>query len=164
MVKLGHTDLTTFGIGTELYERGWRGVVRQLLAAGLLDVEGDYGMLGLTEASGTVLRGERQLAMRTEPERRKTRSSSGGGKSAKATADLTGAEAELFEQLRAWRAATAKEQGVPAYVVFHDATLRAIATAAPTTIVALGKISGVGAAKLDRYGPGVLETVAAATS
>ncbi|MGX5693504.1 DNA helicase RecQ [Dermacoccus abyssi] len=164
VVKLGHTDLTTFGIGTELEERGWRGVVRQLLAAGLLDVEGDYGMLGLTEASGTVLRGERQLAMRTEPERRKTRSSSGGGKSAKATADLTGAEAELFEQLRAWRAATAKEQGVPAYVVFHDATLRAIATAAPTTIVALGKISGVGAAKLDRYGPGVLETVAAATS
>ena len=164
VVKLGHTDLTTFGIGTELEERGWRGVVRQLLAAGLLDVEGDYGMLGLTEASGTVLRGERQLAMRTEQERRKTRSSSGGGKSAKATADLTGAEAELFEQLRAWRAATAKEQGVPAYVVFHDATLRAIATAAPTTIVALGKISGVGAAKLDRYGPGVLETVAAATS
>ena len=164
VVKLGHTDLTTFGIGTELEERGWRGVVRQLLAEGLLDVEGDYGMLGLTEASGTVLRGERQLAMRTEPERRKTRSSSGGGKSAKATADLTGAEAELFEQLRAWRAATAKEQGVPAYVVFHDATLRAIATAAPTTIVALGKISGVGAAKLDRYGPGVLETVAAATS
>ncbi|MBZ4498857.1 DNA helicase RecQ [Dermacoccus sp. 147Ba] len=164
VVKLGHTDLTTFAIGTELEERGWRGVVRQLLAAGLLDVEGDYGMLGLTEASGTVLRGERQLAMRTEPERRKTRSSSGGGKSAKATADLTGAEAELFEQLRAWRAATAKEQGVPAYVVFHDATLRAIATAAPTTIVALGKISGVGAAKLDRYGPGVLETVAAATS
>lgn len=164
VVKLGHTDLTTFGIGTELEERGWRGVVRQLLAAGLLDVEGDYGMLGLTEASGTVLRGERQLAMRTEPERRKTRSSSGGGKSAKATADLTGAEAELFEQLRAWRAATAKEQDVPAYVVFHDATLRAIATAAPTTIVALGKISGVGAAKLDRYGPGVLETVAAATS
>jgi ATP-dependent DNA helicase RecQ len=164
VVKLGHTDLTTFGIGTELEERGWRGVIRQLLAAGLLDVEGEYGMLGLTEASGTVLRGERQLAMRTEPERRKTRSSSGGGKSAKATADLTGAEAELFEQLRAWRAATAKEQGVPAYVVFHDATLRAIATAAPTTIVALGKISGVGAAKLDRYGPGVLETVAAATS
>nr|WP_322613795.1 DNA helicase RecQ [Dermacoccus abyssi] len=164
VVKLGHTDLTTFGIGTELDERGWRGVVRQLLAAGLLDVEGDYGMLGLTEASGTVLRGERQLAMRTEPERRKTRSSSGGGKSAKATADLTGAEAELFEQLRAWRAATAKEQGVPAYVVFHDATLRGIATAAPTTIDELGRLSGVGAAKLDRYGPGVLETVAAATS
>ncbi|RHW44097.1 DNA helicase RecQ [Dermacoccus abyssi] len=162
VVKLGHTDLTTFGIGTELEERGWRGVVRQLLAAGLLDVEGDYGMLGLTEASGTVLRGERQLAMRTEPERRKTRSSSGGGKSAKATADLTGAEAELFEQLRAWRAATAKEQGVPAYVVFHDATLRAIATAAPTTIDELGRLSGVGAAKLDRYGPGVLETVASA--
>ncbi|WP_420869318.1 DNA helicase RecQ [Dermacoccus abyssi] len=162
VVKLGHTDLTTFGIGTELDERGWRGVVRQLLAAGLLDVEGDYGMLGLTEASGTVLRGERQVAMRTEPERRKTRSSSGGGKSAKAAADLTGPEAELFEQLRAWRAATAKEQGVPAYVVFHDATLRGIATAAPTTIDELGRLSGVGAAKLDRYGPGVLATVASA--
>ena len=100
--------------------------------------------------------------MRTEPERRKTRSSSGGGKSAKASADLTGPEAELFEQLRAWRAATAKEQGVPAYVVFHDATLRGIATAAPTTIDELGRLSGVGAAKLDRYGPGVLATVASA--
>ena len=69
-------------------------------------------------------------------------------------------EGELFERLRAWRAATAKEAGVPAYVVFHDATLRAIASAAPTSRSDLGGISGIGAAKLDRYGDGVLAVVA----
>ncbi|WP_174524036.1 HRDC domain-containing protein, partial [Piscicoccus intestinalis] len=74
--------------------------------------------------------------------------------------ELTGPAADLFERLRAWRAAAAKEQGVPAYVVFHDATLRAIAAAAPTTSAQLRAISGVGAAKLERYGPGVLATVA----
>lgn len=160
--SLGHADLTTFGIGTELDERGWRGVVRQLLAAGLVGVEGDYGTLGLTEASVAVLSGERQVLMRVEPERRRapTRSSGGrGGAKASVAADLTGEEAALFERLRAWRAATAKEAGVPAYVVFHDATLRAIATAAPTTTAELGTISGIGAAKLERYGEGVLAVV-----
>jgi len=163
--SLGHTDLTTFGIGTELDERGWRGVARQLLAAGLVGVEDDYGTLGLTEESGAVLRGERSVPLRQEPERERRRSSrssrsSGGRARADVTADLTPEETALFERLRAWRAATAKEAGVPAYVVFHDATLRAIATAAPTTTAELGAISGIGAAKLDRYGPGVLATVA----
>ncbi|WP_040632838.1 DNA helicase RecQ [Mobilicoccus pelagius] len=161
--SLGHTDLTTFGIGAELDERGWRGVVRQLLAAGLVGIEGDYGTLGLTEASVAVLRGERQVLMRIEPGRRRapSRSSGGrGGAKASVAADLTGEEAALFERLRAWRAATAKEAGVPAYVVFHDATLRAIVTAAPTTTADLGAISGIGAAKLERYGEGVLGVVA----
>jgi ATP-dependent DNA helicase RecQ len=66
----------------------------------------------------------------------------------------------VFEQLRAWRAATAKEQGVPAYVIFHDATLRQIATQAPSTLADLGTVSGVGEAKLARYGQQILDTLA----
>ena len=179
--QLGHTDLTTFGIGTDLTQGQWRGVVRQLLAAGLLAVEGDYGTLGLTEGSAAVLRGERTVRLRHDPapagrggrggsggSAASGSSGSGGGRSGRSDAgrrpgdpgELTGAAADLFERLRAWRAAAAKEQGVPAYVVFHDATLRAITAAAPTTSTQLSAISGVGAAKLERYGPGVLATVA----
>ena len=68
--------------------------------------------------------------------------------------------APLFERLRAWRGATAKEQGVPAYVIFHDATLREIATQEPRDLAALAEISGVGETKLAKYGPGVLAAVA----
>jgi len=76
--------------------------------------------------------------------------------SASGSPELPAAAAGAFERLRAWRAATAKEQGVPAYVVFHDATLRQIATEEPATLAALGTVSGVGAAKLERYGEGLL--------
>ncbi|MDO5696918.1 MAG: DNA helicase RecQ [Dermatophilus congolensis] len=156
---LGHTDLTTFGIGTELTDAGWRGVVRQLLAAGLLSVQGEYGTLGLTEASGDVLRGERQLMLRREQHPVQGRAPK-AAKAKVAAADLSPEATETFERLRAWRGTTAKEQGVPAYVVFHDATLRAMATAAPTSLEALGSISGIGAAKLERYGEAVLEVLA----
>ena len=157
VTQFGHDDLTTFGIGTELSEVEWRGVVRQLLAAGLLAVEGDYGVLGLTPASGEVLRGERELMLRREPPTSRSRTSgSTKKKTDAAVADLDPEAAERFERLRAWRAATAKEAGVPAYVVFHDATLRAVAAQAPTSLEALGGISGIGATKLDRYGTGVL--------
>ena len=164
--QLGHTDLTTFGIGTELSEAEWRGVVRQLLAAGLLAVEGEYGTLSLTVTSGDVLRGERQLMLRREAPRSRAggRSadrarSSGGAKAAPAVADLDAEALARFEALRGWRAATAKEQGVPAYVVFHDSTLRAIAISVPTSLDELSGISGIGAAKLERYGDGVLEAL-----
>ncbi|GAB96503.1 putative ATP-dependent DNA helicase RecQ [Kineosphaera limosa NBRC 100340] len=167
--QLGHSDLSTFGIGTECSEPEWRGVVRQLLAGGLLAVQGEYGTLGLTQASGAVLRGERQIMLRRElPKARRAGGGSRAGGSSggpsgsggsKAAADLDPQSAAVFESLRAWRAATAKEQGVPAYVVFHDATLRGIAAAAPTTLDELSAISGVGAAKLERYGPGVLATL-----
>ncbi|NKY08742.1 ATP-dependent DNA helicase RecQ, partial [Cellulomonas hominis] len=83
----------------------------------------------------------------------------GAAAAAAPAAELGDDAAALFERLRAWRAATAKEQGVPAYVVFHDATLRDIATARPADLDALSGISGVGAAKLDRYGPGVIATL-----
>jgi ATP-dependent DNA helicase RecQ len=154
-----HDQLTVFGIGTELKDTEWRGVIRQLLALRLLAVEGDYGTLVLTEESGEVLGRRREVMMRREPERIRTRSS--GGSSKKAAADLPAEAAPVFERLRAWRAAVAKEQGVPAYVIFHDATLRQIATDLPTSLAELGKINGIGENKLTKYGDGVLETLAA---
>jgi ATP-dependent DNA helicase RecQ len=152
----GHDQLSTFGIGTDLSEQQWRGVVRQLLAQGLLAVQGEYGTLALNEASGPVLRREQSVPMRREAARPPRSRSS---RSTKAAVDLAPEAAPAFERLRAWRAATAKEQGVPAYVVFHDATLRQIATESPADVAALGTISGVGAAKLERYGEGILEAL-----
>ena len=152
----GHDQLSTFGIGTDLSEQQWRGVVRQLLAQGLLAVQGEYGTLALNEASGPVLRREQSVPMRREAERSARSRSS---RSTKAAVDLAPEAAPAFERLRAWRAATAKEQGVPAYVVFHDATLRQIATESPADVAALGTISGVGAAKLERYGEGILKAL-----
>ncbi|GAA1613792.1 MULTISPECIES: DNA helicase RecQ [Kribbella] len=154
-----HDQLTVFGIGTELKDTEWRGVIRQLLASRLLAVEGDYGTLVLTEDSGEVLGRRREVMMRREPERIRSKSRSSGSK--KAAVDLPPESAPVFERLRAWRGAVAKEQGVPAYVIFHDATLRQIATELPSSLAELGTISGVGENKLAKYGDGVLEALAA---
>ena len=153
-----HEQLTVFGIGTELKDTEWRGVIRQLLALRLLAVEGDYGTLVLTEESGEVLGRRREVMMRREPERVRAKSRSSSG-SKKAAADLSPEAAEIFERLRTWRASVAKEQSVPAYVIFHDATLRQIATDLPTTLTELGRISGVGENKLAMYGEGVLDAL-----
>ncbi|MET8156785.1 DNA helicase RecQ [Sphaerisporangium sp. NPDC005289] len=161
VVQHGHDSLSVFGVGTELGESEWRAVVRQLLAQGLLAVEGDYGTLVLTEASGEVLGRRREVPMRRDPER-PARAAAKAAKTAKgAPSDLPEEAVPVFERLRAWRAATAKEQGVPAYVIFHDATLREIATMMPTSLDELGKVSGVGENKLAKYGQGVLDTLAA---
>ncbi len=152
-----HDDLSVFGIGTELNEVGWRAVVRQLLAQGLLEVEGEYGTLVLTGISGEVLGGQRQVMLRREPERVAT---AGREKRKAAAADLPAAAVPVFERLREWRAATAKEQGVPAYVIFHDATLRQIAARTPTTLAELGAVSGVGENKLAKYGQQILDELA----
>jgi ATP-dependent DNA helicase RecQ len=161
VIQHDHASLTVFGIGTELRDTQWRGVVRQLLAQGLLAVEGEYGTLTLTDASAAVLRQQRQVLLRSEPER--------PPKAAKATrvrrgeqVDLPAEAAGVFEHLRAWRAGAAKEQGVPAYVIFHDATLREIAATRPASLAELGKVSGIGESKLARYGQQVLEALAAA--
>ncbi|MBV1855571.1 DNA helicase RecQ [Catellatospora tritici] len=153
-----HQELSVFGIGNDLSESEWRAVVRQLLAQGLLAVEGEYSTLVLTDASAEVLGRRRDVQMRREPERagRSGGGSSSGRKAAAAVAELPAQAAPLFEKLRAWRAATAKEQGVPAYVVFHDATLRQIATDVPTSLAELGRISGVGENKLAKYGEQIL--------
>lgn len=155
-----HNELKVFGVGTELRDIEWRGAVRQLLAQGLLAVHGEYGVLVLTESSEEVLFKGRQVALRREPERVKAAKAPRAKASRLAAADLAPADAGLFERLRAWRAATAKEQGVPAYVVFHDATLREIAARRPAGLAQLGEISGIGESKLAKYGEGVLETIA----
>lgn len=163
IVALDHTSLTVHGIGTELDERQWRGVVRQLLAQRLLAVGADgYGTLELTEASATVLKGEREVRLRHEAKPSSTRRSSSSGRRARPDdVPLDAAGEDLFERLRAWRAATAKEAGLPAYVVFHDATLREIAAVRPTSREQLAGISGLGAAKLERYGDALLGITAA---
>jgi len=164
-------ELKTFGIGLELTESQWRGVVRQLLAQGLLAVRGEYQTLAITEASGEVLRGQRPVTLRREvPQPRAARSARGSGSAGAGAAGtggagkpaaeepaLTNEQEAVFEELRAWRAATAKEQGVPAYVVFHDATLRAIAATGPSTLRELAEITGVGESKLAKYGAAILE-------
>ncbi|WBB67403.1 DNA helicase RecQ [Micromonospora sp. WMMD812] len=153
VTQFGHDSLTVFGIGEELREAEWRGVIRQLLAEGLLAVEGDYGTLVLTEASAEVLGRRRTVMMRREPERP---ASARAGRSRAAAAELPAGAAPVFERLRAWRAAAAKEQGVPAYVIFHDATLRQIATDAPASLAELSRVSGVGENKLAKYGDQIL--------
>ena len=154
-----HDQLSTFGIGADLSDVEWRGVVRQLLARGILQVGGAYNTLQLTDGSAEVLKGDRKVMLRKDPERTRTRKSS---RSSAPPVDLPAAAAPIFERLRAWRGATAKEQGVPAYVIFHDATLRAIATLAPASLAALGTVNGVGENKLAKYGQGVLAAVAGA--
>ncbi|MEU5665168.1 DNA helicase RecQ [Streptomyces longwoodensis] len=164
VIQFDHDQLSVFGIGQELSEAEWRGVVRQLLAQGLLAVEGDYGTLVLTEASGSVLRREREVPLRKEPKRPTTAKSGSSGrgdrKAKTAAAELPESLLPAFEALRAWRAEQAREQGVPAYVIFHDATLREIVTAWPTSVAQLGGISGVGEKKLVTYGEGVIEVLA----
>jgi len=163
VIEHDHASLTVFGIGADQREAEWRGVVRQLLAQGLLAVEGDYGTLALTEASSKVLAGRRQVMLRREPERAARAAKPGrAARAASAAAELPAAAAAIFEQLRAWRAATAREQGVPAYVIFHDATLRQIAAEPPATLAQLGTVSGVGETKLARYGQQILDALRAA--
>ncbi|MFG2634409.1 DNA helicase RecQ [Streptomyces sp. NPDC048362] len=166
VIQFDHDQLSVFGIGTDLTEGEWRGVVRQLLAQGLLAVEGEYGTLVLTEASGSVLRQEREVPLRKEPKKpaaSPSRSAGGSGGSGKAKAAAVELPEELlpaFEALRAWRAEQAREQGVPAYVIFHDATLREIVSLWPASVRELGTVNGVGERKLATYGEGVLAALA----
>ncbi|MER7350286.1 DNA helicase RecQ [Streptomyces aurantiacus] len=164
VIQFDHDQLSVFGIGSELAEGEWRGVVRQLLAQGLLAVEGEYGTLVLTDTSGTVLGRQREVPLRKEPKKPAGAARSGAkgerkARAAAAVAELPPEAQPVFEALRAWRAAQAREQGVPAYVIFHDATLREIATARPASVAELGGIGGVGEKKLATYGEGVLEVL-----
>ena len=152
---LGHERLSTFGIGAELDARQWRSVFRQLVAAGMLatDDEG-YGVLRLTQASRDVLRGTAAVRLRRpadRAERRATRSKQRTGRT-RPSLDIAPHESTLWQTLRDTRAQLAREQGVPAYVIFHDATLLQMLRERPRTAQDLGAISGVGAAKLARYG------------
>ena len=155
----GHGELSTFGIGRELDEKAWRAVFRQLVAQGLLAVDhANYGSLKLAEASRAVLSGGQSVHLRQV---QAAKPKAGAKRSTAAAAGLDPAAEHLWGRLREWRAGIAREHGVPAYVVFHDATLAELARARPQTEAALGQISGVGTRKLERYGAALLELLAA---
>ncbi|HSR65404.1 MAG TPA: DNA helicase RecQ [Xanthomonadaceae bacterium] len=159
--QFGHDALSTYGIGADLDARQWRSVFRQLVAMGLLeaDVEG-HGALRFTAASASVLTGGRRLSLRADAAGRKDRRGRDAAAGTTAAADLPADALACFDALRAWRAEVARTQNVPAYVIFHDATLRAIARARPADLAALARISGVGDRKLERYGQPLLEALA----
>ena len=156
-----HEQLATWGIGADLTDQQWRGVVRQLLAQGFLAPEGEYGTLALTPAAAEVLAGARAVQLRTEPDRPAKRTAAAKSVARAGVADLTAAQETLFEALRVWRSETAREQGVPAYIIFGDATLLGVAAVGPVSLAELDGISGIGAKKLEAYGEALLGVVAA---
>ena len=159
----GHDTLSTFGIGASLSEPEWRGVFRQLVAYGYLTVDHDgYGAFVLTDASKPVLKGEQTVTLRRYVKPTRSRqASSRTGERADPTLGMGPRERARWDRLRAWRTDTAKTDGVPAYVIFHDATLAEIARSAPDTIDDLRHIPGIGARKLERFGDELLEVVGA---
>ncbi|MEP6939042.1 MAG: RecQ family ATP-dependent DNA helicase, partial [Rudaea sp.] len=165
--SLGHDALSVFGVGADLDERQWRAVFRQLVATGLLatDAEG-YGVIRLTTASRAVLRQETRVSLRKPADAKERRAARGSqrGERKRQSLDIAPHEAALWDALRDTRARLAKAQGVPAYVIFHDATLLQMLRDRPGDTTALGAVSGVGAAKLARYGDSFLATLGASTS
>jgi ATP-dependent DNA helicase RecQ len=155
-----HQQLSTFGIGRELAQQQWSSVYRQLVAAGLLnvDIEG-YGGLKLTEAARPVLKGQQEVWLRrdADPVKRKAQRAE---RNVKAREPFAGAnEDPLWQALKAKRLELAREQGVPPYVIFHDSTLLEILDRKPQTLDEMGQISGVGQAKLAKYGDAFLQVV-----
>jgi len=161
--QYGHQALSTFGIGAHFTEVQLRGVLRQLIALGALGVDAQaFSTLYLTEASRGVLKGEVTVRLRasvsTPAERKNKRSATGATKPAPIALDDAGQH--RYALLKAWRAEVAKSHNLPAYVIFHDATLAAIAQAAPHDLEALQGIAGIGVKKLEAYGQEVLRVVA----
>ncbi len=182
VLRLGHDRLSTYGIGADVDAFGWRSIIRQLVAHGLLalDPEG-YGGLRLTSAAGPVLRGEQVLNLRRDILTPRAASGAGaaGRKKAKRAANILAAAASaapdadfepdaattaLFDRLRTLRKRLASEAGVPPYVIFHDKTLALMAQMRPTSEAALLGISGVGQAKLERYGEAFIAEIRAEES
>ena len=163
--QFGHQSVSTYGIGGDLDAKQWRGVFRQLVAAGLLDadIEG-HGALRLTAEATPLLRGERRLELRSEPPKReRQRKQAGADKRIPAAPiELPEEAVARFVALRQWRSEAARAQNVPAYVIFHDATLRSIALQHPQDLAALAGIAGVGTSKLERYGHEVIAALDAA--
>jgi ATP-dependent DNA helicase RecQ len=157
--QLGHDRSSVFGIGRDLDPAAWRSVLRQLVAQDLVqvDVEG-HGGLSLGPEVRPVLKGERRVSLRRDPVARPAaRKGRGREDAARGPVGLDPAAAERFERLRRWRLEEARSQGVPPYVIFHDATLAAIAAAAPSSGTELSRIPGMGTKKMERYGTALLE-------
>jgi ATP-dependent DNA helicase RecQ len=159
--QFGHDKLSVFGIGRELNEKQWRGVIRQLVALGHLRPDSEaYGALKLTETSRGVLKGETQVMLREQAGGRTPRANSRRGNLVAGSAPRpTSGDPGLFAALKTWRAEVAKSRGVPAYVVLHDATLDGIAAARPRTLEDLRGIAGIGDKKLEHYGAALLALV-----
>ncbi|KPF51152.1 ATP-dependent DNA helicase RecQ [beta proteobacterium AAP121] len=164
----GHQSLSTFGIGADVSEAQWRLVLRQLIALGHVEAEGEYNTLALAESAREVLRGEVPVRLRVPTEtkargkgaRAERGSSPRGGAGKPPPLPLDEAATERFTALKAWRAEVAREHNLPAYVVFHDATLAEMARAMPGSLDELAGISGVGAKKLEAYGAEILRVLA----
>lgn len=167
VAQFGHESLTTFGIGSDVSEAQWRVVLRQLIALGYLQTEGDYNTLELTPAAREVLRGDVQIMLRQPGVASKAArvAKRGKGTSAQRTRGkspplpLDEAGLARFEALKAWRGELARERKLPAYVIFHDATLAEMAHTAPGSLEAIENISGVGAKKLEAYGRDILRVL-----
>ena len=166
VTQRGHESLSTFGIGADVAEAQWRVVLRQLIALGYLRSEGEYNTLELTASAREVLRGEVQMLLRQPSDTPKRSSKTGrvtragrSGKDKPPPLPLDAAALQRFEALKSWRAEVAREHNLPAYIVFHDATLAEMAQAQPDTLDALGQISGVGAKKLEAYGREILRVL-----
>ncbi|HEY4958768.1 MAG TPA: DNA helicase RecQ [Caldimonas sp.] len=163
VAQFGHERLSTFGVGAAISEVQWRAVLRQLIALGHLRSESDYNTLALTESSREVLRGEVPLLLREASAKTarakggRTRGGRGEAKPPPRPLDADGLE--RFAALKAWRAEIARAHNLPAYVVFHDATLAEMADLRPDSLDALAEISGVGARKLEAYGEQILRVL-----
>lgn len=154
-----HDAIATYGIGADLSDQDWRSVVRQLLARGILVAQGDYGTLAPGEVATGVLSGETPVPLRKDTIGRV--SVSRARKTSAASDAVAEGDRSLFEALRVWRAETAREIGKPAYIVFGDATLRALAEVRPSSMGDLDGITGIGEKKREAYGDAVLAVVAA---
>jgi ATP-dependent DNA helicase RecQ len=153
-----HDQLPTFGVGGDLDDHGWKSVFRQLAAAGLVHVDmAEHGALQLTDAARKVLKGEQRVQLRRAPVRKKTPTRT----TSVVHSDLSPADEALFQILRQWRSDTAKEQGVPAYVILHDKTLRELAEVRPVSRGLLATIIGMGSAKIEHYGAELLAIISA---
>jgi ATP-dependent DNA helicase RecQ len=156
--QYGHAQLSTFGLGASFSEAQLKGVLRQLIAMGALNVDGQvYNTLQLTEGSRAVLKGEVSIQIRESIGQKPEKSSRKPLAPGPAAANLNQDAMVRYINLKAWRAEVAKEHNLPAYVIFHDATLAQIATLAPQTLDELSGISGIGVKKLEAYGPEVLQ-------
>ncbi len=159
VTQRGHERLSTFGIGSDLSEAQWRSVLRQLIALGHLQVEGEYSTLALADSARAVLRGEVQMLLRVPTAAPRGTGRARTGRAARpqvAAAPLDEAGLARFAALKAWRAEVAREHNLPAFVIFHDATLAQMARDDPRDLDALAGINGVGAKKLEAYGEAIL--------
>ena len=175
VVQFGHDQLSVFGVGTELNEKQWRAVVRQLVSLGHLQPDSEaFGALKLTPSARGVLKGESEVMLREETaagsprkrgikaktaRRRAVSSSASSGSAVVSNGYDKAGNAHFISVLRTWRSGMARKQGVPAYVVLHDATLEGIASSRPQTHDQLRAVVGIGDKKLERYGDALLSLV-----